>query len=108
VGTQKMADRGPIWSDVSDLITTFDRRWGGVWNVSIRPHPGRGRSGHLWVLCERTVSVGKSGAYKQTRDVGAYPTNDRVSLPALVCELLWRVNQQLEDDSRLAERQASF
>lgn len=108
MGKQENADRGPVWTDVSELITRFERQWGGVWVVSIRPHPGRGRGGDLWVVCERTIAVGRNGAYKQHRDGGAYPTVDRLSLPSLVSGLLWRVHQQLEDDSRVAAHQSSF
>lgn len=102
------ADRGPIWKDVSELADALARRWGGVWNVSIRPHPGRGRGGHLWVLCERTIATGRSGAYTVERAGAAYPTSDRVSLPSLVCGLLYEIDRKLEDNAGLAERQASF
>ena len=103
-----MEDRGPIWRDVGELAARFEQRWGGIWVLSVRLDPGRGRSGHLFVLCERTASVGRAGAFKQTRASGPYPTSDRVSMPSLMCRLLWEVNERLETDRGLATRQASF
>lgn len=102
------ADRGPIWRDVSELADALAGRWGGFWNVSIRPHPGRGRAGHLWVLCERTVTTDRAGAYNVQHAGAAYPTHDRVSLPALVCGLFYELDAKLEADSKLAMRQRSF
>lgn len=105
---QENADRGPIWRDVSELVDALARRWGGVWNVSIRSHPGRGRGGHLWVVCERTNTTDRAGAYDVQHAGAAYPTHDRVSLPALVCGLLYELDAKLEANDKLAARQASF
>lgn len=108
MSASKNEDRGPIWRDVSDAIVSLTERWRGVWVVSIRPDPGRGRSGYLCVLCERTATTGRTGAYTQQRTSGAYPTSDRISFPALVLGLLYELDGKLEADSRLAARQHSF
>jgi hypothetical protein len=108
MGKQEMEGRGPIWRDVGELAARFEQRWGGIWVLSVRLDPGRGRRGHLFVLCERTASVGRAGAFKQTRASWPYPTSDGISMPSLMCRLLWEVNERLEADCRLAQRQASF
>lgn len=108
MSAQESTNRGPIWRDVSELIVSLTSRWGGVWVVSIRPDPSRGRSGHLCVLCERTVALGGGGAYRQTRASGAYPSSDGRSFPALVFGLLYELDAKLETDSELAARQTSF
>jgi hypothetical protein len=107
MATQESSDRGPIWADVARCIDALTARWGGVWVCTIRPNPGRKRDGDLWLLCERTVAIGRSGAYKQTRAGATYPSSDRLSMPSIVLGLLYGVDQQLQDDSGLAERQAS-
>ena len=108
MATQESANRGPIWRDVASLIDTFTARWGGVWVCSIRPNPGRSRNGHLWLLCERTHAVGRVGAIAQERAGRSFPTSDRVSMPAALCGLLYELDERLQADSRVAERQATF
>jgi hypothetical protein len=102
------ANRGPIWRDVSELIAECEQRWGGVWVCSVRPHVGRGRSGYMWVVCERTHAVTRSGATAQERTGRPYPTSDGISMPSLMYELLCELVSRLEADSALAKRQASF
>lgn len=108
MGKSEDTTRGPIWSDVRDRLAQFERRWGGTTVLSVRVSPrGNGRV-CLFVLLERTVSVGRSDAVKQQRVSREYPTSDRLNMPGLMFGLLEELDGRLEDDSRLAERQASF
>lgn len=102
------AGRGPIWSDVGVLLGQLSAKWGGVWHLSVRVPARSGKRGELWVVCERSVTVGKSGATAQQRTARAYPTSDRLSMPGLMFGLLVELDARLEDDDRVAERQASF
>lgn len=108
MGKQKDQARGPIWADVRDRLNEFEKRWGGITVLSVRlSHRGNGGV-RLFVLLERTVSVGRSDAVKQSRVSREYPTSDGLSMPGLMFGLLEELDQRLEDDSRVAERQASF
>ena len=107
MGKQEVPDRGPIWKDVGELFARLERRWGGIWVLSVRLDPSRGRPGRLFVLCERTASVGRAGYYKQDRASRPYPTSDGLSMPAVMFGLLYEVDGKLEGDSGIAERQAT-
>jgi len=108
MGKSEDASRGPIWSDVCSRFQEFSQRWGGNTYFSVRLSPaGNGRV-RLWVLLERTVSVGRSDAVKQQRVGRPYPTSDGLNMPGLMFGLLEELDQRLENDSRVSERQASF
>ena len=100
--------RGPGWGDVRDYLAALSERWGGSTVLSVRVSPrGNGRV-CLFVLLERTVSVGRSDAVKQSRVSREYPTSDGLNMPGLMFGLLEELDQRLENDSRVSERQASF
>jgi hypothetical protein len=105
---RKASDRGPIWRDVSELLATMYKRWGGNWVLSVRANPAGVQNGHLWVLCEVTLPTGRTGLSKQLRAGRKYPTSDGLSMPAVMHGLLYDVEGRFEDDRGLAERQASF
>jgi len=108
MGKSEDASRGPIWADVRDRLAQFEKRWGGSTVLSVRVSPrGNGRV-CLFVLLERTVSVGRSDAVKQSRVSREYPTSDGLNMPGLMFGLLEELDQRLENDSRVSERQASF
>lgn len=108
MGKSEDATRGPIWSDVRDRYARFDQRWGGITVLSVRLSR-RGNGGvSLFVLLERTVSVGRGDAVKQQRISRPYPTSDGLNMPGLMFALFDELESRLENDSRLAQRQASF
>lgn len=100
--------RGPGWADVREYLVSCGEGWGGNWVLSIRVTRGNGGRDALWVLCERYGPPGKTGLGRDTRTGHVYPTSDGISMPALMHGLLAEVEQRLQDDKGLAERQASF
>ena len=108
MGKSEDATRGPIWSDVRDRLERFDKRWGGNTYFSVRLAPSRNGGVRLWVLLERTVGIGHGDAVKQQRCGRSYPTSDGINMPGLMFQLCEELDQRLEDDSRVSERQASF
>lgn len=76
--------------------------------LSVRLSHRGNRGVSLFVLLERTVSVGRADVVKQQRVSRPYPTSDGVNMPGLMFQLFDELESRLEDDGRLAERQATF
>lgn len=108
MGEPEDKTRGPIWADVRDRYAQFEQRWGGVTVLSLRlSHRGNGGVS-LFVLLERTVSVGRADAVKQQRVSKPYPCSDRLNMPGLMFRMFEELDQRLEDDCRIAAGRASF
>lgn len=100
--------RGPGWGDVKDYLEACGSRWGGQWVLSVRLAKRGAVGSTLWVLCERFSAPDKLGNSKARRAGHVYPTSDGINMPALMHGLLAEVEEGLQDDRGVAERQASF
>lgn len=99
---------GPGWADVASCIRAFQRKWGGNWTCRVFSAPRLGRPDCLRVVCSRRYGRSEGGVEREQYVGAEYPSVQRDSMPAIMHELLYQLDKQLEADKVVAEQQTSF
>lgn len=108
MGKTEGKDYGPRWNDVGEGIAGMSRKWGGSWSISVRSAPRLGKPGRLQVLCSRRIG-GRNGGDEREQFAGhEFPCNQFSTMPALMLELLCRLDSKLEERQVKREGQSSF
>lgn len=102
------AGYGPRWSDVGEGIAAMSRKWGGSWTICVRSAPRLGRPGRLHVVCSRRVGGDDGGDGREQFAGHEYPCTQFGTMPALMLELLYRLDSKLEERKVKRARQTSF